>query len=147
MVVNGDSSKWASVASEIQGNVLGSMMFMLYVNDMPYAVPSTLLMFAIDVNVYRKIEDANDRVQLQRDLSELQNLIGFNAKKCVSMPIRCMNEGHKYKIPEESGDLELEIVHAQKDLGALIGDKLHFVQHCQIQVNEENRPLGIIRAS
>lgn len=51
-----------------QGSFLGPMMYVLYVNDMPAAVHSTLIIFTDDVKVFRKIEETSDRIQLQKNL-------------------------------------------------------------------------------
>lgn len=72
VMVNVCSSQWTPETSgKPQGSVLGPMMFELHVNDMPDAVHSTL-MFADDATVFSKIENTNDRIQLQSDFCELK---------------------------------------------------------------------------
>ena len=51
--MNGDNSKWFSVFSEVpQGSVLHSLLFFLYVNNIPDLVHSKIKNFADDIKIY-----------------------------------------------------------------------------------------------
>ena len=72
-----------------QGTVLGPLLFLVYINDLPSVVdPNTAVrLFADDCLLYRSIHSVADHVQLQRNLDALDlwgNCWGmrFNAKKC-----------------------------------------------------------------
>ncbi len=71
--INGTSSAQSAVTSGvIQGSVLGPVLFMLYINDLPAACPDcTVKLFADDVKVYKEIRAARDRIALQRSLTAL----------------------------------------------------------------------------
>ena len=62
VVVNGTCSTWTEVGSGVlQGSILGPILFLLFVNDMPNAVSSArLAMFADDSKCYKIIEQASD---------------------------------------------------------------------------------------
>ena len=54
--MNGESSKWYCVDSGVpQGSVLGLLLFILYVNDIPDIVDSKIQMFADDIKIYATI--------------------------------------------------------------------------------------------
>ena len=54
--VNGSMSKWADVTSGIpQGSVLGPILFVIYINDLPNKIKSDIYMFADDTKVFRTI--------------------------------------------------------------------------------------------
>ena len=64
---------WADVTSGIpQGSVLGPMLFIIYINDMPSSVVSSIYLFADDANVYRNISSNDDPPILQHDLQQLE---------------------------------------------------------------------------
>ena len=59
--VNSASSSWTQVSSGVpQGSVLGPLLFVLYINELPSLVSSQLLMFADDIKLYRCIRSPKD---------------------------------------------------------------------------------------
>ena len=93
VVVDERQSRSATMDSGVpQGTVLGPLLFLLHINDLPSVVDSQVRLFADDCLVYRPIRSEADQVLLQRDLSSLE-LWGdtwgmhFNATKCNIMRI------------------------------------------------------------
>ena len=67
-MINGETSNCLPATCGIpQGSVLGPALFVLYINDLPEAVKSTLPLFAEDTKVFRGISNASDAKQLQSD--------------------------------------------------------------------------------
>ena len=91
--VNDTVSLWHNVTSGIhRGSVLGSVLFLLYINDIPDTVASNVYMFAEDTKIYRPITSHEDATILQNDLDCLQSwsakwLLNFNLHKCKVMSI------------------------------------------------------------
>ena len=51
--VNGTNSEWANITSGIpQGSVLGPILFVLYINDLPENIVSNVYMFADDTKIF-----------------------------------------------------------------------------------------------
>jgi hypothetical protein len=74
VVIYGKSSAPSTVTSGVkQGTVLGPLLFLLCINDLPVAVKSTARLFSEDCLLYRKIKSEEDRCTLQQDLNTLQN--------------------------------------------------------------------------
>ena len=74
VVVNGTESKWSTVLSGVlQGTVPGPLMILLYVNDLPLGIDSTVKLFADNSVLYRKIEGPDDNYKLRMDLQKLEN--------------------------------------------------------------------------
>ena len=56
VVVNSAKSEWAPVTSGMpQGSVLGPVLFIMYDNDLPDTIHSSIQMFADDTNVFNKL--------------------------------------------------------------------------------------------
>ena len=92
VVLDGESSDKLPVLSGVpQGSVLGPILFLLYINDLPENVQSQVRLYADDTAVYLTVQDPNDSERLQSDLNILQewgksgiwNLIHPSVKSCI----------------------------------------------------------------
>jgi len=96
--VNGSFSNWAEVFRGVpQGSVLGPLLFLLFVNDLPSVINSHIRMFADDAKIWRTIKDDTDSIRLQQDLDNMESwcqewLLKLNPSKCKVMYI-----GHRVK--------------------------------------------------
>ena len=88
VVLEGKTSASAPVTSGVpQGSVLGPLLFLCYINDLPSRVSSTPRLFTDECLLYRRINSPADAVILQQDLDRLQKweaawLMQFNPDKC-----------------------------------------------------------------
>ena len=65
-------SDFISVTSGVpQGSVLGPLLFIAYISDLPCAISSNSKIFADDTKLYRKIQCVDDSEYLQQDLDSL----------------------------------------------------------------------------
>ena len=68
-MVGGTGSQWAPVLSGVpQGSVLGPVLFICYINDMPDTVSSLMFMYADDAKVAREVSTVSDCNNIQADL-------------------------------------------------------------------------------
>lgn len=94
IVVNGVSSQWEEVRSGVQqGSVLGPILFILYVNDLPDCVSSSqIAMFAANTKCFPPIRTCSDVVFLQNDLDALSawalhKELSFQPAKCENLQV------------------------------------------------------------
>ena len=90
VVVNG--SLFDVISGVPQGTVLGSLLFLLYINDITGSIQSNSRLFADDCIVYCTIRSQDDSCKLQNDISSLLKWaetwqIRFNSKKCHILSI------------------------------------------------------------
>ena len=143
-------SKIDSVVSGIpQGSVLGPLLFVIYINDLPDNVLSSILLFADDTKIFKEVNSLNDSLVIQRDIDELVRwskdwLLKFHPDKCHVLTLGKLTNivhAHPYTL---DGD-QLEHVFIEKDLGVLIDSDLSFEEHISRQVKKANSILGVIR--
>ena len=72
VVINGCSSSWSPVLSGVpQGSILRPLLFILYINDLPSTVCSSIKIFADDVAMYRSVHSTTDCDAFQQDLDSI----------------------------------------------------------------------------
>ena len=93
VVVNGAASSSTIVTYGVpQRTVLGPLLFLLYINDLPDKLSTSVRLFADDCILYTPIRTQNDSSLLQNDLLKLQKwqdtwLMKFNPGKCYTMTL------------------------------------------------------------
>ncbi|KAI8510225.1 DTW domain-containing protein 2 [Branchiostoma belcheri] len=93
VVVEGKASAPVKVASGVpQGTVLGPLLFLLYINDLPDQLDSNVRLFADDCLLYVELSTQTDSQLLEKDLNTLEEwqskwLMQFNPEKCYIMHI------------------------------------------------------------
>ena len=152
VVVDGESSEPTPILSGVpQGMVLGPLLFLIYINDMPSQVSkgTCIRLFADDWLVYRQIQNERDQTILQQDLDYLHNWAvrwgkTFNPSKCYIMHI---TRGRRLdKFYQMCGTI-LGTVTQAKYLGITISDDLHWHQQTNLVAKKANTTLHMISGS
>ena len=154
VIINGSSSQEACVTSGIpQGSVLGPLLFVAYINDLPRGLQSTVKIFADDTKLYAQSNSSNGPIFLQNDLNRLQEwsqkwLLRFHPEKCSVVKVGRDNENEYFMnqtTPNGSTTMKLKTSSMEKDLGVIIDDKLTFKEHVFQTTKKANRIVGLIR--
>ena len=149
VVVDGEESDWVTVESGVpQGTVLGPVLFLAFINDLPEAVRSRVRLFADDCVIYREISTDADCDVLQEDLHSLEEwekqwCMSFNAAKCSTIPItRKRNRRlHPYSLHQQV----LERVDSATYLGVNLSSDLTWAAHINKTCHKANKHLAFIR--
>ena len=143
VILNDVTSSWSSVTSGVpQGSILGPLMFILYINDMPLSIPDQTLLFADDSKLFRQIKGVDDCHLLQCSLDKLVEWssmwrLELNSKKCKILTITLKKKPIKFDY--HVGSCKLDQVSYIKDLGVIIDSKLTFIHHIDSIVGKANR--------
>lgn len=152
VLIKGVPSSWRPVVSGVpQGSVLGPVLFVAYINDLPDNIQSSLYMFADDTKLYKEITEAQDRLLLQRDLDRMDQwsalwLLKFQPPKCKCMTLTNRGAAEAQRTYTLRGHA-LESYTVEKDLGILVDNQLNFDQHITTQASKANKVMGVIRRS
>ena len=150
VVLEGAASGPSSVISGVpQGTVLGPILVLLYINDLPDGVVnSTARLFADDCIVYRSIRNVHDAILLQNDLNsiaewELTWEMKFNIDKCFIMRSGRARQKiiHQYTLHDQP----LVETETAKYLGITLTPDLKWNKHINNITNKANSMLGILR--
>ena len=70
--LNSQSSKWPSIKAGVpEGSILGSLFFLVYINDLPNGLLSNPKLFADDTSIFSVVKDhLNSSNKLNEDLSK-----------------------------------------------------------------------------
>ena len=154
VVIGKHKADWIDVTSGVpQGSVLGPLLFVIYINDMPEVVSHLVKLFADDSKLIATVRSNNDISILQGDLNALMEWSNtwrmlFNVDKCKVMDFSRTNgkQINSYLFMGESeGSSTLNYVETEKDLGVTLSRNLKFSTHIRIQANKATAILGQLK--
>ena len=149
VVLEGESSMEVPVTSGVpQGSVLGPLLFLLYINDLPQNIQSQVRLFADDTAVYLTVDSSEDRDTLQADLDTLQEWerawdMEFNPSKCQVLHITRSKQPLKTQYTLH--DQVLEATDTAKYLGVTISKDLSWNDHISSILSKANSTLGFVK--
>ena len=130
-----------------QGSVLGPILFLLYINDLPDNIKNSIALFADDLKMVAK---SGTKKMNQDDIGSLvlwQNkwLLKFNTKdnKCKIIHVGKNNPCNQYYM----GDVLLPSVDSEKDLGVLVSKNLNWNDHITSCINKANACIAWVTRS
>ena len=150
VVLNGQTSSWRPVLAGVpQGSILGPLLCLIYINDLPNELKSNAKLFADDTSLFTIVKDENESANiLNNDLSLIskwafnwkmlfnpdpskpaQEVLFSRKKKAQSHPIISLN------------NIQVEKSSNQKHLGLILVEKLNFKQHIDTAISKINQVL------
>ena len=136
MTLDGVKSLWTDVLLGVpQGCVLGPILFVLYINDLPQVLNNHCLLFADDTKIYSIVTDG-DIFRKQQDIdnpvmwSEKWQ-IPFNVSKCTTSHLGKTKFNHIYTM----AGCDIKQTSEEKDLGIMNDSQLKFHKHVAATVS------------
>ena len=142
MVLDGKTPPSPVTSGAPQGTVLGPLLYLIYINDLPSRVSSTARLFADDCLLYRVISNQEDAASLQEDLDHLQEWerdwqMNLNPDKCEHIRI-----SNKRKIIQTTYKIHGQVLKETskaKNLGVTIDKTLSWNSHIDM-VTKKGQP-------
>nr|CAH8845910.1 unnamed protein product [Trichobilharzia regenti] len=144
--INSKLSSWTAVSSGVpQGTVLGPLLFILYINELPLLTDSPMVLYADDLKIWRELKGNSDTSTLQDDLNKLSEwsvewMLPINVAKCATMRI-----GQASTSSYELEGITLPSVQTHLDLGVIVSHDLKTTAHCRAVAARSFRSLWAIR--
>ena len=135
-VVTGEfESDWTDVTSGVpHGSVLGPLLFLLYINDLPDLWTNVSKFYADDSKIIGMEVDTNEGVRkVQADLDAASDwvddwLMQLNYGKCAALHMgkRNPNTTNTIRKPDGTSGVELQSSEGERDLGVKVDNELAF---------------------
>ena len=152
VAVNGVLSDPAPVTSGVpQGSVIGPILFLLFINDLPELARNLVRLFADDTKLFGRARTIEDCQRLQEDIDKFESWsdtsgMSFHPMKCKRMRIGKGHAPMTYTMTDENGNkVELATVNEEKDLGVIIDRDLSFKSHVSEVTNKATQKVGSIK--
>ena len=152
VVLNGQNSNWLNIDAGVpQGSVLGPLLFLIYINDLPDNLVSVSKLFADDTSFFSTVFDLNkSRQDLETDLYSINNW-AFQWKMAFNLELnKQATEVIRKKKPKQHNPLTFNGVPVssepyQKHIGMILDKKLKFDHHMNEKLNKACKGIGLIK--
>ena len=148
--INNSRSEILPVRSGVpQGSVLGPLLFIAFINDLPDVVThSRIGIFADDTKCAKEVKCVQDCKNLQEDLFSASSWsrewkMKFKVPKCVHL--RCCSGGPVVDSSYVLIDCEVTRKDHHKDLGIIFSADFTFTAHYDMLINRAYSTLGLLR--
>ena len=131
-----------------QGSVLGPLLFLIYINDIPERISSSTYLFADNMKFLNILSSFSDSELLSSDISSLMDWcaewsLNLNVSKCVHITFSLLQSsaGSSYFIDSS----ELDRVETHHDLGVIVSSNLSWSRHYQKVCSQAYQALYMVR--
>ena len=149
VLIDGKMSDFIPVTSGVpQGSILGPLLFLLYINDMPTVSNSPTALFADDSKCFRPVSSTADCDVLQNDLDNFYAWsqtwrMSFNSSKCEVMSFSRSRNPTLFNY--QMNNVDLKRVNVFTDLGISIDFKLGYSNHVDRIASKASRVCGMVK--
>ena len=154
VVLNGQHSIWAPVLAGVpQGSILGPILFLIYINDLPNNLESLAKLFADDTSLFSTVYNPYKSAKLLND--DLLKISDWAYKWKMLFNPDVTKQAQEVIFSRKSKKTDHPVVYfnnapvakasCQKHLGMHLDEKLSFNTHIKEKIAKANKGIGIIR--
>ena len=159
VVLNGQNSSWANIDARVpQGSVLGPLLFLIHINDLPDNLSTNVKLFADNTSLFSVVHDiatsssSSSSCGLNYDLNRVrewafQRKMSFNSEPSKQAQELIFTR----KLQEKDypqlyfNDSSVKETCTQKHLGMLLDFRLDFQEHWKSLLKKVNKTVALLR--
>ena len=154
MFLNGQISSWELIKSGVrQGSVLGCLLFLIYINDLPDNSQCTCKIFADSTSLFSHAFDkCKSQSVLNNDLQVISNWafqwkMQFNPdpNKQAQEVYFSKKSNNENSLPVTFNNAKVINCSTHKHLGLLLNKRLSFSEHILSKINKCYKMIGVIK--
>ncbi|XP_065683334.1 uncharacterized protein LOC136096110 [Hydra vulgaris] len=145
-----NATDWVDVLSGVpQGSVLGPLLFLVFINDLPENFINECRLYADDNKIIAPISSQNDSQLFQNDMNKLDKWstkwkLGLNFEKCKIMHFGSNNNEYSYFMNDNNTLMEIEKSKLEKDIGVDIPSDLKWAKQVKYAASKANSILSLL---
>ena len=154
VLLNGQNSAWAPVFAGVpQGSILGPLLFLIYINDLPNGLKANAKLFADDTSLFAIVKDKqesadilnNDLLTISKWVFNWKMLFNPDPKKPAQEVIFSRKKQFQIHPTINLNNVEVERASYQKHLGIILDENLNFIQHIDSAISKINKGIAVIK--
>ena len=154
VILNGQTSSWRPVLAGVpQGSILGPLLFLIYINDLPNELKSNAKLFADDTSIYTIVKDKNESANILNNDLQLISIWGYQWKMLFNpdpkKPAQEVLFSRKKQLQNHPNislnNIQVERSGHQKHLGLILDEKLNFKKHVDGAISKVNKGISVIK--
>ena len=154
VVLNGIQSEWKVLEAGVpQGSVLGPLLFLVYINDLPENIKAKMKLFADDSSLFTRVSDVNSTHRLlENDLRTIEKWghqwkMVFNpdiTKQAVEVIFSAKKDKTNHPLLEFN-NIPVARKPFTKHLGLYLDEKLSFSKHIKEKISKAMNGIALLK--
>ena len=129
--------------------MLGPILFLIYINGPPEVITACMKLFTDDAKLFGRVNSLVQATTVQISLDNAVDwaqiwYMNYHFQKCKHLHIGIHDINFEYTMQTNSGEMKVQKVTTEKDLGVTFDQNLKFTYHINIKVNKANRNVVLI---